>query len=42
MSVAGANSTVTTASSIRLKSISRVEVQLADGMALLSAAPQHS
>ncbi len=42
MSVAGANSTVTTASSIRLKSISRVEVQLANGMAVLSAAPQHS
>ena len=42
MSVAGGASTVTTASSFRLKEISRVEVQLPSGTPLLSAVPQHS
>ena len=41
MSVAGGGSTVTTASSLRLEEISRVEVQLPDGKPLLSAVPQH-
>ena len=42
MSVAGGGSTVTTASSLRLAAISRVEVRLGDGLPLLSAVPQHS
>jgi anti-sigma-K factor RskA len=42
MSVAGGGSTVTTASSFRLKDISKVEVQLPTGTPLLSAVPQHS
>jgi len=42
MSVAGGGSTVTTASSLRLKDIAKVEVQLPSGMPVLSAVPQHS
>lgn len=38
-SVAGSASTVTTASSLHLKDISRLEVQLPDGKALLRAVP---
>jgi anti-sigma-K factor RskA len=41
MSVAGGGSTVTTASSLRLGDISRLEVQLANGTPLLSAVPPH-
>jgi len=42
MSVAGGSSTVTTASSLRLKEIARLEVQSPNGTPLLSARPQHS
>jgi len=42
MSVAGGGSTVTTASSLRLRDISRVEVRLASGLPVLSATPEHS
>ncbi len=42
MSVAGGGSTVTSASSLRLDKISRLEVQLPNGTPLLSAVPQHS
>jgi hypothetical protein len=38
-SVAGSATTVTTASSLHLKDISRVEVQLPDGKPLLRAVP---
>ncbi len=41
-SVVGSGSTVTAASWVRLKQISRIEVQLPDGEAVLSAVPQHS
>jgi anti-sigma factor RsiW len=39
MSVAGSASTVTTASSLRLKEISHLEVQRSDGRALMTAVP---
>ena len=42
MSVAGSASTVTTASSLRLREISRLEVQRSDGRPLLTAVPQHA
>ncbi len=40
-SVAGGGSTVTTASSLRLAQIARLEVQLPNGTPLLSAVPRH-
>ena len=40
-SIAGSATTVTTASSVRLSRISRLEVQLSDGLRVLTAVPPH-